>query len=885
MPRGIGERVVGGVRLSDGRVVACQVNVLQRWPDGGAKWALVTWQMPADELAAAADVTCERGQVELLLAERLEELPPVEAASRVCVRVLDSGGVAVDTGVARFLLSPGDDRCLSEVVLGDDRRLLGDKGVRIVVADRWGKRRPVTIRTLEVLESGSVRAQVGIQGVLGQGTGLRVRGTLSFFAGSSQVRLELTAENPRRARHPGGYWDLGDPGSVLLKQWSLEVDADVGSSRAVEWREQPAAESQRTTGQRFSIHQESSGGENWNCPNHLNREGRVPLRFRGYRVRTDSGETSGERARPVVAVRGDRGWGACAVEEFWEKFPTGISVEDRRLNVKLWPSDFGDLHELQAGEHATRVVWLDFGSARDAESCEEAAPPDADSARLAWIYDPPRATVSAEWIAGSGCLPFFPSSNETFRDEFLQLTKEALEGEANFFAKREAIDEFGWRNFGDVWADHEEAYCEAPKPVISHYNNQYDLLHSLLVQYLLTGDRRWWSLADPLARHIVDIDIYHTDRDKPAYNGGLFWHTAHYHTAGRCSHRTMSVDMKGQKIPAEGTGPGNEHNYSSGLLLYYWLTGNQKAREAVIGLADWVIAMDDGNRHIFGLVSQTPTGDASRTTLPDYHGPGRGAGNSINSLVNGWKLTGCLHYLEKAQELIYRTIHPRDNIEQRRLLDVELRWSYTVYLQSLLHFIDATAELEECRECREYARESVLHYARWMAANETFYLDHPEKLEYPTETWAAQELRKGTVLLMAARHASDAEAATFRARAREILDQAWRSLMSFPTRIYSRPLAVALQQGQLENYLVHEVQSLGAKRGDLQIGKGAPNGKSASQWPAVSNSFVPQKAALKAAIRSPRAWLTMAGLAMRPSRWARSFEQTWAAERIRRLWE
>ena len=37
-----------------------------------------------------------------------------------------------------------------------------------------------------------------------------------FFSGLSLARIELTLHNPRRARHRGGLWDLGDPGSYLL---------------------------------------------------------------------------------------------------------------------------------------------------------------------------------------------------------------------------------------------------------------------------------------------------------------------------------------------------------------------------------------------------------------------------------------------------------------------------------------------------------------------------------------------------------------------------------------------------------------------------------------------------------------------------------------------
>ncbi len=56
-----------------------------------------------------------------------------------------------------------------------------------------------------------------------------------------------------------------------------------------------------------------------------------------------------------------------------------------------------------------------------------------------------------------------------------------------------------------------------------------------------------------------------------------------------------------------------------------------------------------------------------------------------------------------------------------------------------------------------YARASLLHYARWMAEHEYPYLEKPEILEYPTETWAAQDMRKSEIFDYAARHTTGAE--------------------------------------------------------------------------------------------------------------------------------
>jgi hypothetical protein len=353
---------------------------------------------------------------------------------------------------------------------------------------------------------------------------------------------------------------------------------------------------------------------------------------------------------------------------------------------------------------------------------------------------------------------------------------EAIAGERGFFAKREVANEYGWRNFGDLWADHEEAYYDGPRPIVSHYNNQYDPLEAFLLCYLMTGERRWWDLADPLARHVIDIDIYHTSQDRAAYNGGLFWHTNHYKDAATSTHRSYSA----VNHPDGGGGPSNEHNYTSGLLLYYYLTGNAQARDTVVRLAEWVLHMDDGRRHILGLVQETPTGLASSTAEAIYHGPGRGAGNSINALLDGWLGSGRREFLGKVDELVRRTIHPQDDIVALDLGNAELRWSYTVFLQSLVRLLAMSEEWGLDARLAAYAKASLLHYARWMAEHERFYLDEPEKLEYPTETWAAQELRKANVLVAAASNADEQDAARFRAKADWIYGRAWSSLLSFP---------------------------------------------------------------------------------------------------------
>ena len=52
---------------------------------------------------------------------------------------------------------------------------------------------------------------------------------MSFFVDSATVRVELTLTNPRRAGHPGGCWDLGNQGSVLVRDASLTLAMPPGA--------------------------------------------------------------------------------------------------------------------------------------------------------------------------------------------------------------------------------------------------------------------------------------------------------------------------------------------------------------------------------------------------------------------------------------------------------------------------------------------------------------------------------------------------------------------------------------------------------------------------------------------------------------------------------
>jgi hypothetical protein len=636
------------------------------------------------------------------------------------------------------------------------------------------------VRFKEVLEEagGPLRATVVAKGdIRWKGGQLALEARIHTFAAVPVVRLEIAVENRRRAVHQGGFWELGDPGSVLYEDISIRADLNASPLRTVCYVE-PTLPPVATSGP-VSIYQDSSGGENWQSTVHLNREGKIPHRFRGYVVNAgDQTITTGLRATPVVLVEDAGGITVACVQHFWQNFPKAIEVDTSGISIRLFPRQFGDLHELQGGERKTHVMGLAFG------------PDPVGDPPLSWVLAPSVVTASPDWYVASDAVPYLTPVTRSTEREYEALVGSAFDDSAGFEQKRERVDEYGWRNFGDLYADHEAVRQQGQPALVSHYNNQYDAIAGFATQFMRSRDLRWWGWMEELAAHVADIDIYHTQEDKAAYNGGLFWHTAHYTDAGRSTHRTYPSGPG-----AASGGPSNEHNYSTGLMLHYFLTGRGVSRDAVLGLAEWVLAMDDGHRTPFRWLASGETGLASSTVSSMYHGPGRGAGNSIATLLNAYRLSSDHRFLDKAEALIARSVHPSDDLDALKLLDAERRWSYTVFLQVLGRYLDEKAERHELDWHYEYARRSLLHYARWMAAHEYRFLEKPEILEFPTETWTAQDIRKAEVLVVAARHTAGEERARLLDRAEYFFRRTVVSLSRSPTRSLTRPVVILLSNG------------------------------------------------------------------------------------------
>ena len=235
------------------------------------------------------------------------------------------------------------------------------------------------------------------------------------------------------------------------------------------------------------------------------------------------------------------------------------------------------------------------------------------------------------------------------------------------------------------------------------------------------------------------------------------------------------------------------------MMLAYFLTGDPRFRQTVVGLADYILNCEDPSKTVFRWLSREYTGLATDSQA-GYHGPGRASANSVNALLDGFRLTGDRKYLDFAEMLIRRVVSPSQNLESLNLLNAELRWFYTMFLQALGRYLDAKVELGEFDHMFGYARLSLMHYVQWMAANERPILDTPEKLQYPTETWAAQDLRKIEVFQYAAKYTGGPSRELFLERAAWFFETSLNKLDTFPTKSFCRPVVLLMNFGWSRNW-------------------------------------------------------------------------------------
>src|SRR5262245_15261013 len=260
-----------------------QTRALETWPDGSVRWLLV------DSLINVQ--SAEPAEFVLETADSASTIAPIAISE-------SHDGLEVNTGTAVFRLKAGGAFPLATARLSSGEMAIESSAV--TVTDQAGIVHKPTLRSARIGERGPLRSVVQLEGVVsfpGTSHPLHVNAAMHFYAGLPVARVLLTLGNPNAARHQGGFWDLGDPGSVLLKDVSIIFSTGYQSRPGVISAE--IGQNLEAFAGSLELYQDSSGGSAWQSANHVNRHRRIPTTFRGYRLRVEGGERSGHRATPL----------------------------------------------------------------------------------------------------------------------------------------------------------------------------------------------------------------------------------------------------------------------------------------------------------------------------------------------------------------------------------------------------------------------------------------------------------------------------------------------------------------------------------------------------------------------------------------------------------
>ncbi|MFW0778330.1 MAG: hypothetical protein ACN2B6_11510 [Rickettsiales bacterium] len=757
-----------------------QTAPLAKWPDGSVRWLKLNFLANISPFETSNFELRHSGDHQQLLQSPLRS-------------ELKSNEWQINTGKTCFRVPQTELKWFASTVTGAEMLheiRLTDTESNLCSAEQQ--------QDWQVFESGPACITLSTRGrwQTAQGDTLaKFNCTLRFYADSETAELDVCIHNPNRARHSGGLWDLGDQGSINFQELSVEVTVpDCTDIWLKPEAKQPELRGGTIAG--LELYQDSSGGEQWQSRNHVNAQGEVTTRFRGYVVReNDQVFHSGLRATPIICLNGKRHSAQASTRNFWQNFPSALSAGHGKITIGLFPNRAAEPYELQGGEQKNQTVYLNYSS---------------DCQALLWTQAPLTPVLDAAHYEKAEVFPwFFANAPESALEKLIQ---RGVSGPGNFFAKREVIDEFGWRNFGDLFADHETLYQKKDEPpLISHYNNQYDAIYGFARQFAQTGDTRWFELMDDLARHVVDIDIYHTDQDRAEYNCGLFWHTDHYLNAHTASHRTFSKLNDTSSTPGQtGGGPAAEHCYTTGLLYHYYLTGNTRSRNAVLELAGWIKAAHEGQGGLLEQILALKKKDIpmlkrmlkGERLLAHQYPFTRGTGNYLNALLDAWLLEPEGGWLEQAERVIHATIHPADDIEKRNLLNVETGWSYLVLLTSLAKYLNLKRSLHEKDASYHFTKASFLHYSNWIHQNEIPFLHKSSQLEFANDTWVAQDIRKAMLMFQASELDAD-HSLEYRIRGLDWLDYVVDTLEKSEENHFSRVLVILMQ-----NHGPHQTRGL-----------------------------------------------------------------------------
>jgi len=675
----------------NGRPIPAQFVKTVAWPDGSVRWALL------DTLVNVAAA----GRTKLVVSDRRG--PTSKPRQPVLVKD-EPDAVHISTGPLQFTISKKAFNLFTSLKV-DRRELLTKEGKGIVLVLPDGKEVSAGPPESIMFENrGPMRVTVCVHGKFPgvHHNLLEYTVRITAYAGQKFLKVHTWLENQ------GGHYKRAPGRSKWLPFDGLELNLGLNLGKST------TAYFEETKCPGDFVLKQQCPGHNWKGFKYTFRslasgEGKPPLK-------------EGARTGGTVGISGAKGKVTVAVRYFWENYEKSIELKEGHLRVWLWPRD-GEwprsgvsrgadrkeypqyrkpgLYHLPGGVHKGHEIILDF-SGRTLK------------ATRAILASPLMAMASPAYIAGTEAAPgwFAPADFLTGKPEYDKRLKNwnqcALTGiDLNlknrgslYHARRGGADQrgywYGWMDFGDnLWA------C-------GYSSLHYDWTWIMLLNYLRAGQRGFLDMGTTMARHRIDVDQIWTDKDSKFYSN-----LCRYEKSWTSVHSGLKDGYYGP-IPS--------HTWLSGMVLYYMLTGENKARECAINCGRGI-----RRRQV-----------AKYRNKPSAGGQTRSSGWAILALCSLYDMTADKTYLDDAMVLFNNNITPQWK-QMGPYLQKGLQYYYTT--QALCELHDRTGDENVMKLLEEGCAGSFSHkYKEWQIFLSNIYAYVGYKKNNPAYIKKAEDL-------------------------------------------------------------------------------------------------------------------------------------------------
>ena len=583
------------LRLSiAGQPVAAEIRPVDFWPDSSPRWIHLDFQT---SLAAA-------GTLPLSLDRRA---PPTHDSRLTLGREEDA--LIISTGKIRLRVRSAHFNLFDQVWLAD---AVGNYSRELIPPHQRGL--VALIDGVEYLSANDPDARLSVESHGPMRLVLRAEGRLQdsagqaplhyicrlyFYDNSPVVRLVYTLENrdatlSHKVEVQGLHLDLptriGDDGTFAFGRPGQDVQGALADGAA--WIAAPTS---------------------------------TQYRFGGAAAGAEEGNGKAEKSAHLgwLCVQNGQGAIALGLRNFWQMHPSSLETAAGLLRAGLIPQRLGQSIPLYAG--VARTHYLRFAFTQPSAT-------DHLRSLVAAVQSPLLPLASpAHYCRHSRALGkvlerddslYPPEHLETVRrvekelDAGLEHMLALLESRTKNGVTRQA---YGFLHWGDGFHYAWEPGVDDDGNIAwnGHY---YGLPYMMYLEFFRTGDWRYFDYAQSRAHHQMDMHLTHFAPDHPLDGANRYCPpTEHI--------RVDPSDPADYTTARPFLSNTQNHSKTQGLFHRYYLTGDERAREAALKALDFA--------RTFGSYS-------------DFKQP-RGAAHQVVTLVQGYKFTGAREYLDNAR--------------------------------------------------------------------------------------------------------------------------------------------------------------------------------------------------------------------------------------------